>query len=55
MASLKNSAKSDLSLPQGLAPSETMVSSAVNPINEGFSVSGAPFCGFGLTEPAPKG
>ena len=24
-------------------------------MNEAFSVSGAPFCGFGLADPAPKG
>ena len=28
--------------------------SAVNPMNKGFSVSGAPFFGFGLGDPAPK-
>ena len=36
--------------------SETMVSipplSAVNPMHKRFSVSGAPFCGFGLADPA---
>ena len=57
------SANSDLPLPHGLAPSETMVwdhgpnppLSAVNPMNKGFSVSGAPFFRFGLADPAPKG
>ena len=57
------SAKSDLPLPHGLASSETMVSdhglnpplSAANPMHKGFSVSGAPFFGFGLADPAPRG
>ena len=35
--------------------SETMVPlSVANPINRGFSVSGAPFFGLGLADPAPK-
>ena len=29
--------------------------STVNPMHEGFSVSGAPVFGFGLAGPAPKG
>ena len=29
--------------------------SAANPMSKGFSVSGAPFFGFGLASPAPKG
>ena len=50
------SANSDLPLPMvwrdhGLnAPL-----SAVSPMNKGFSVSGAPFFGFGLADPAPEG
>ena len=53
----------DLPLPHGLPPSETMVwdhglnpaLSTVKPMQEGFSVSGAPSFGFGLADPAPKG
>ena len=56
-------ANSDLPLPHGLAPSDTMVSdhglnpalNTVNPMHEGLSVSGAPLFGFGLADPAPKG
>ena len=29
--------------------------SAVNPMQKGFSVAGAPFFGFGLADPAPNG
>ena len=55
------SANSDLPLPHGLAPFRdhglrlNLPLSAVNPMHKGFSVSGAPFFGFGLADPAPKG
>ena len=63
LASLKMSQSSDLPLPHGLAPSETMVWDhglkpplrTENPGNKGFSGSGAPFVVFCLADPAPKG
>ena len=57
------SANSDLPLPHGLAPSETMVwdhrpnppLSAVNPMKKGFSVSGAPFFWIWSCRPRAQG
>ena len=57
--SLLNLANSDLPLAHGLGPSETMVLnpplSTVNHMHEGFSVSEAPFLGFGLADPTGRG
>ena len=60
---MDNLANSELPLPHGLAPSETIVRdhhlssplSTVNPINERFSVSGAPFCWIWSRRPRAQG